>query len=169
MLMRFALLTALLGIGVSAHAQAPVTVAEADAVFQRIDKAISDVLKIKPAEKKPFGPNRAITRSEVVERMDVLFKRYKPHFQYTPRPYRYEVDVIKQYNKDAETQKTIEKLAKWGFLAPVGPVVTGSEPSLSLTEFADAVGYFMSQTAALTYFADPKWVPNLQPPVSGGG
>ena len=147
----------------------PVTVAEADAVLQKIDSTIRAVLKMKQADKKPYGPDRAVTRAEVVAKLDAMYESYKPHFQYTPRPFRLERGVAERFNPDEKTQKRIEKLVRWGFLAPVGPVVTGPKDTLSIPEFADAVGYFMSQTAALTYFADPKWVPNLQPPGAIGG
>lgn len=171
MLKRIALLSGIALLSTVAWAQrpAPVTVGEADAVLQRVDAVIREVLEMKPAEKKKFGPDRAITRAEVVAKLDALFESYKPHFQYTPRPARMSLDVIKRFNTDLKTQKHMEKLARWGFLAPVGPVVTGSADTLSIPAFADAVGFFMSQTAALTYFADPKWVPNLQPPGPVGG
>ena len=151
------------------QSKAPVTVAEADAVFQKIDASIRSVLKIKPVDKKRFGPDRPITRAEVVARLDALFDTYRPKFQYTPRPFRYAPDVIKRFNTDVVTQNRMERLVRWGFLAPVGPVVTSPTDTLTIPEFADAVGYFMSQTAALTYFADPRWVPNLQPPGAIGG
>ena len=40
--------------------------------------------------------------------------------------------------------------------------VVGSQDTVSMADFGDALGYFMSQIAFLTYYADPKWTPNLQ-------
>ena len=151
-------------LGTSAYAQAaPVTVAEANAVFAKIEDAVRDVLKMKKAEKWPIGQNRPITRAEVVEKMDRVFQSVKPKFQFTPRPFRTELGVIKRFNLDSETQGQMERLVRWGFLAPVGPLVVGPGDSLSIGVFGDAVGYFLSQLAAMTYFADPDWVPQLQP------
>ncbi|MCH8979859.1 MAG: hypothetical protein IH945_11550 [Armatimonadetes bacterium] len=153
----------------SAYAQKePVTVAEANAVFAKIDDAVRDVLKMKKAEKGPAGENRPITRAEVVARMEQIFRSVRPKFQFTPRPFRTELGVIKRFNADPKTQEEMEKLVRWGFLAPVGPLVVGPGDSLSIPVFGDAVGYFLSQLAAMTYFADPDWVPQLQP-MGGNG
>ena len=151
-----------------AHAQAPpVTVAEANAVFAKIEGAVRDVLKMKEAEKRPVGEKRPITRAEVVRRMDEIFLSVKPKFQFTPRPFRTEEAVIKRFNDDPVTQARMKKLVRWGFLAPVGPLVVGPGESLTIAAFGDAVGYFLSQMAAMTYFADPNWVPALQPKDGG--
>ncbi|MCH7946112.1 MAG: hypothetical protein IIC73_08895 [Armatimonadetes bacterium] len=155
-------------LGTSAYAQAaPVTVAEANTVFAKIDDAVREVLKMKKAEKGPIGQNRPVTRAEVVAQMERIFKSVRPKFQFTPRPFRTEVGVIKRFNADPKTQERMEKLVRWGFLAPVGPLVVGPGDSLSIPAFGDAVGYFLSQMAAMTYFADPDWVPEL-PPFDGG-
>lgn len=147
-----------------AHAQAtPVTVAEANAVFAKIEGAVRDVLKMEKAEKGPVGEDRPITRAEVVQRMDKIFQSVKPKFQFTPRPFRTEEAVIKRFNDDPKTQALMKNLVRWGFVAPVGPLVVGPDDSLMIPAFGDAVGYFLSQLAAMTYFADPNWVPALQP------
>ena len=151
-------------LGTTACAQAPpVTVAEANAVFTKIDDAVRVVLKMKKAAKGPVGQNRPITRAEVVAKMERIFKAIRPKFQFTPRPFRTEVGVIKRFNADPKTQEQMEMLVRWGFLAPVGPLVVGPGDSLSIPVFGNAVGYFLSQLAAMTYFADPDWVPQLQP------
>ena len=159
------LAVAALCVGNLAQAQ-PVTVAEANAVFAKIEGAVRDVLKMEKAEKRPVGEKRPITRAEVVRRMDEIFQSVKPKFQFTPRPFRTEEAVINRFNDDPITQAHMKKLVRWGFLAPVGPLVVGPGDSLTIAAFGDAVGYFLSQMAAMTYFADPNWVPALQP--SGG-
>lgn len=156
-------------LGALAHAQgAPVTVAEANVVFAKIDDAVRDVLNMKKAEKRPAGENKPITRAEVVVQMEKIIASVRPQFQFTPRPFRTEVAVIKRFNADPKTQELMEKLVRSGFLAPVGPIVVGPADSLSIAQFGDAVGYFLSQLAAMTYFADPAWVPRLQPLDSDG-
>ncbi|MCH8978337.1 MAG: hypothetical protein IH945_03735 [Armatimonadetes bacterium] len=157
-------------IGSSAFAQdAPVTVAEANAVFAKIDAAVRDVMKMKPADKGPVGEDRPITRAEVVQRMESIFQSMRPKFQFTPRPFRREPGVIKRFNADPKTQEKMEMLVRWGFLAPVGPLVVGPADSVSIAVFGDAVGYYLSQMAAMTYFADPNWVPALQHVDRDGG
>lgn len=143
----------------------PVTRAEADAVLNKVDAAIRTVLKMKATAPKNSKDDAPITRAEVVARLDAMFEAYRPHVQYTPRPFRTDTAVIARANKGAATRKSMEKLSRWGCIAPVGPLVVGPGNALTTAQFGDAVGFFMSQIAALTYFADPKWVPNL----GGGG
>ncbi len=164
------LAVAALCLATSAHAQAAaVTVAEANAVFAKVDDAVRNVLKMKKAEKGSVGQDRPVTRAEVVEQMARIFQSISPKFQFTPRPFRTEVGVIKRFNAEPKTQGQMERLVRWGFLAPVGPLVVGPGDSLSIAAFGDAVGYFLSQLAAMTYFADPDWVPRLQPLDGNGG
>ncbi|HXH61017.1 MAG TPA: hypothetical protein VNI20_06625 [Fimbriimonadaceae bacterium] len=144
---------------------APVTKAEAEAAIGKVDSAIRKVIGLPAAEAKKVTDSTPISRAEFVKRLDSMFESYRPKFQYTPRPFHTDPAVVAKFNQDPGVQKRIDKLARWGCLAPVGPVVVGPGDTLTTSEFGDALGYFMSQIASLTYFADPKWVPNL----GGGG
>ena len=144
--------------------EGPVTVAEANVVFDKVDAAIRKTLKMPVSKPTTGGESRAVTRQEVLAKLDALFEAYKPKFAYTPRPFRTEMAAVAEKNQDKATIDRIQKLARWGCIAPVGPLAVGPTDTLTMSQFGDALGYFMSQIAALTYYADPKWVPNLVPP-----
>lgn len=162
---RLSLLLAILPVVAAAQGK-PVTVAEANAVFDKVDASIRKVLKMPAGKASNDKAERAVTRQEVLAKFDSLFEAYRPKFAYTPRPFRNEPDVVSKHNKDKAVIDRISKLATWGFIAPVGPLAVGPSDTLDVVQFGDAVGYFMSQVAALTYYADPNFVPNLIPPSS---
>lgn len=163
--LRCSLLVGLVAASAASFAQArPVTVAEANAVFDRIDASIRKVLKLPVAKPSTDRATRPVTRAEVVERMHQLFASYRPKFAYTPRPFRAEPGEVAKANKDPKTVERINTLVRWGCVGPVGPLAVGPADTLTTEQFGDAVGYFMSQIAALTYYADPNWTPVIQPP-----
>ncbi len=145
----------------------PVTVAEAGAAFDRVDAAIRKVLRMPAAKPSADKAPRPVTRAEVVARLDAMFESYKPHFKITPRPFRTEPAVAAQFNKDPKTVASIQKLARFGCIGPVGPLVAGPGENVSIDQLGEALGFFLSQIAALTYTADPKWTPALMPPDGG--
>lgn len=145
----------------------PVTVGECNKALDRVDAAIRKVLKMPAARASTDLADKPVTRAEVIARLDAMFESYRPSFKYTPRPFTTVPEVARQYNKDAKTVARIVKLSRFGCIGPVGPLVVGPGENISVQALGDAVGYFLSQIAALTYTADPKWTPALQPP--GGG
>jgi hypothetical protein len=148
---------------------APVTVGEANAALDRIDASIRKVLKMSAAKPSTDKATRAVKRSEVIARLDAMLESYRPHFQFTPRPFRTEPEVVAKFNPDAKTRASIQKLARWGCIGPVGPLATGPGDTMTTQVLGEALGMFMAQIAGLSYFADPKWVPRLQAPERTGG
>lgn len=170
MISRSAILISVVMLASVSSAQGkPVTVGEADAVFAKIENSFRTVLKLGTVTESKPGPNRPITRAEIATRLDNLFVLVKPKFEFTPRPYRVKREVIDRFNPFSETQELLAEMVKWGLIAPVGPLVTGSKDEISISEFGTAIGHFVHQVAALTYFADPEWEPNLMPTGIGGG
>ncbi len=166
--MRGKLTLAVVLFAACAPAQAgPVTVAEANAAFDRVDAAIRNVLRMPARKASTDKAPRQITRAEVLAKLDAMFESYRPHFKYTPRPFRNEPGVAARFNKDARALASIQKLSRFGCIGPVGPLVTGAGDSISIEHFGETLGLFMSQIAALTYTADPKWTPALMPPEAG--
>ena len=147
---------------------APVTVGEANAVLDKIDASIRTVLKMPAAKPSTDKATRAVKRSEVIARLDAMFESYRPHYQFTPRPFRTEPEVAAKFNPDAKTRASIQKLARWGCIGPVGPLVTGPGDTMTTQVLGEALGMFIAQIGGLTYFADPKWVPRIQPPERSG-
>lgn len=140
----------------------PVSVAEANAVINKMDAGIRKALHLKPGTQLPLTESKPITRAQVVLELDKVFESYRPYFQYTPRPLRVETAIIAKFNPDLRVQKSLHKLVKFGFTGTVAPLVVGPGDNMSIGDFADAMGFFAAQVAALTYFADPLWVPNIQ-------
>jgi hypothetical protein len=159
---------ALTAIGVASAQGSPVTVGEANVVLDRIDASVRTVLKMPAAKATADKSQRAVKRSEVIARLDAMFESYRPHFKFTPRPFRTEPSVASKFNPDAKTRASIEKLARWGCIGPVGPLVAGPGDTLTTKQLGDALGMFIAQIAGLTYFADPKWVPKIQSPENSG-
>ena len=140
----------------------PVTVAESNAVINKVDAAMRNTLGMKPGKPLPTKESRLVTRAEVVKSLDVLFESYRPYFQFTPRPHRAEGQVIEKFNSDKQTRDLLHKFIKFGCCSAVSPLVVGPGANISVADFGDAIGYFAAQIAAVTYFADPLYVPNLQ-------
>lgn len=165
--MRFATTLGFVVLAVGAFAQGPpVTVAEANAAIDRIDAAIRKVLQLPAPKASTDMSAKPVTRAQVLARLDAMFEAYKPKFKMTPRPFRTEPAIAKLHNKDQATLARIDKLSRWGCIGPVGPLATGSD-TLSVEDLGDSLGYFLSQVAALTHYADPKWTPALVP-LDGG-
>jgi hypothetical protein len=157
----------LLAVGLYAQG-VPVTVAEANAAIDKIDSSIRKVLHLPVPKVSTDLSTKPVTRAQVLARLDAMFEAYKPKFLMTPRPFRSEPELAKRHNADQATLARIDKLSRWGVIGPVGPLVTGSQ-TLTVEQLGDALGYFLSQIAALTRFADPKWTPALMPPSDGQG
>lgn len=147
-----------------AQSQKPVTVGEANAVLHKVDSAIRKTLGLPAPKATNDATSQPVTRAQVLARLDAMFEAYRPKFAYTPRPFRSETGEVAKANKDAKTAMTINKLVKWGCVGPVAPLAVGPSDTLTTEQFGDAIGYFMSQIAALTYYADPAWTPVIQPP-----
>jgi hypothetical protein len=166
--MKVGLVLALVCAAALASAQGgPVTVAEAGAALERVDASIRGVLRLPAGKPSGSKATRPITRAEVIARLDALFESYRPRFVLTPRPFRTEPAIAARFNKDAKTLASIHKLSRFGCIGPVGPLVTGSGENISVEHFGETLGLFMSQIAALTYTAEPKWTPALMPPLGG--
>jgi hypothetical protein len=140
-----------------------VTVGEANVVLDRVDAAIRKTLALPAARATTDRSDKAVTRAQILARLDAMFESYRPKFHYTPRPSRADASAASKSNKDPKTLATIAKLSRFGCVGPVGRLVVGPADTLSVADFGEAVGYFMAQIAALTYTADPKWVPALMP------
>lgn len=115
---------------------------------------------------KPDRPDALLTRAEMARAFKDTFDHFRPKFKVTPRPYQVVKKALADKNEPA-TQQDLELLIKWGFVAPVGPLVVGPGPNLSAKQAGDALGYFFSQLSVLTHRADPKWTPRLEPQRGG--
>lgn len=142
----------------------PVTVGEANVVLDRVDASVRKVLGLSAAKPSTDRSSKPVTRAQVLARLDLMFETYRPKFLLTPRPMRSEPGIVEKHNSDPKVRAVLNKFVRYGCVGPVGPLVVGPGETLSTQDFGDAVGFFMSQIAALTYKSDREWTPHLVPP-----
>lgn len=144
-----------------------VTKGEFMVAFDKLRASCDKVLGI-PARSggKPANYDDPITRDEVTQAFADLFEHFKPSFRVTPRPLKPDEKALSSRNS-APTAATLRKLIKWGFVAPVGPLVVGPGKYLNSDQIGDALGYFYLQVAVLTKKALPKWTPAINPEDGG--
>lgn len=167
----FVLLTlalATMGVPQPTARTAPVTRADLYVATMRVEGAMRVVLRMPAstpaARSEVAGP---ATRAEVTAELDRMFEVFRPQFRWTPMPYRVVEPAIDERNPDPKTREQLRRLARWGMIGPVGPLVTGPEPTLTEDELGATLGYFMGQIASLTYQPDARWTPNLMTPEDG--
>ncbi len=159
---------ALVGIGVlclisAAHGQdfgSPVTKREFSIVLADIEGAMNRGLKLGLPERKSVTDKSPVTRAEVIKEVDRLFEFCRPKFKSTPRPTTYDEALIRKHNS-GEQAETLIKLAKWGAIAPAGPIVVGDPGKMSLDEVGDLLGLVINRIARLTHETSIKWSPHL--------
>lgn len=137
-----------------------VTRAEAASVFARARKAIiaAHIGNI-PAKATIVSDNKPVTRDEVIIEMAKLLESAKKAIKLVPSPVRYDAS---QFKVGAAAKPALSKLAAWGFVAPVGPLATGPKPTLTIQEFGDALGFYLSRFCDVTHMPSTKWSPYLQ-------
>ncbi|MBS1713962.1 MAG: hypothetical protein JST30_06460 [Armatimonadetes bacterium] len=164
---------AVLALGLAASTAIPQTAASARPVTRqefltaawKLERAANRVLGMKePEAPKVADPSRPLKRSEVILTLDALFKAYRPRFQCTPRPHPLRSGHIAAHN-GPEVRGPAERLAKWGFLAPVGFIVTGPSETVTARQAGDALGTFFNQLSVCAHEPDVRWSPNI---MSGG-
>jgi hypothetical protein len=149
---------------VGAVANAPVTQAEAAAVFKRAETVLRKLTR-QPGVAKSGIPltGAPVSRTQIVREMDRIFNLAKPAFKFTPPPVQHRPELFSL--KDAASVAALKRLVGWGFVARLGPVATSSKSSLTVAEFGDAIGFFLLRMSDLTHTPSTKWSPYLQ---SGG-
>lgn len=139
---------------------APVTQAEAHEFMGRVQQAVVAVNKIKNPTPVSFKTTaNPATRDELVLEFDRIFTMAKPSFSFKPKKGPVNPKVIKL--KSAEAQKAAVKLAQWGCVDRVGPLLTSGTETLTPTQFGDAVGFFVARIAELTHITSVKYSPYL--------
>ncbi len=142
------------------QAPAPVRLDEVRIVLHRSESALRKALKM-PAVKLIPGETRAATRKEIIDEFERVVAVFRPQFRVTPRPFRTVPSAVEKAN-DAATAQKVNAMARFGLMAPVGPLAVGPQANLSLAQFGDEVGILFSQLSYLTHQPDPRWTPNIQ-------
>lgn len=137
----------------------PVTVHEARSSFNRclglLQKAIGSPL----GTSKLPDANRAVTREEIVGEMTRIYAVLAPAYKFTPAPVKHDSSVFKI---SAAQRANLDKLVTRGCVARIGPLAVGPAQGLTVSEFGDALGFFVARVTEMTHLPSPKWTPRLQ-------
>ncbi len=139
---------------------APVTQAEAGATFNRVDDLLKRVLHVSAAAFKTSGnPNAPIRRAQVLAEFDRLYASAEPSFRVTPKGLavdtgRLTVDVPRE-------RDDLVRMIHLGFVGNYGPLATGKVTTLTVHDFGESVGFFLTRIGECTHKPSSKWTPYL--------
>jgi hypothetical protein len=140
------------------------TVAEVSRTMVRIRQVLFKAVLNKAAPKEtPKKETRVASKADIIAEFNKCFEDIRPRFKMTPRMVAVRANVVTVPAQHPQ-RKPLEKLIKYGFVAPVGPLVASKREGLTLREFGDAVGYFLARAADLTHTPSSKFSPALMPP-----
>jgi hypothetical protein len=143
---------------------APVTQAEARAVFERAERIIREITKSE-ATVAPIALPAAtapLTRQQAINEFARLYEVTRPKFKLTPRAVRVDEKVLKA--SDAVVRARLSQLVRAGAVANYGPLAAGPAETMTVQEFGDALGFFLARMAEMTHMPSPRW----SPPLMGG-
>jgi len=147
---------------VGVDGKSTVTQADAFAVFTQARKAIVAAriakLTTKPTIAKSGQP---VSRDQIILEMMKILNESKTAVKFVPKPVKFDPAVFKTGSAGAKA--ALAKLVKWGMVAPVGVLATGPKATLSIDDFGDALGFFLSRYSDVTHMPSTKWSPFLQP------
>ena len=139
---------------------APVTQAEAEATFVRIRGLFKTVLHVSVSSggiSKSSGSS--VTKAQVVAELSRLYRAAEPSFTMTPR--KASVDTARVVAENPQTKSSLITLIEVGFVGNFGPLATMPKATLSVSEFGDSLGFFLSRISDCTHVPSTKWTPYL--------
>lgn len=138
----------------------PVTEAEAVATFERVAGLYKSVLHITvPPMREKAKPSAPVTRSEVVAEFVRLYKAAEPSFTFTPR--KVIVDLARLVIDTPSERIGLVMMIDRGCVGNYGPLATGKKSTLSVQDFGDSIGFFLSRISECTHVPSSKWTPFL--------
>lgn len=141
---------------------APVSQSEARTVFVKVESLMRKSLDL-PAAKPGVGipqSSAAVKRSQVVAEFARIYQVVRPKVKLTPRDTAFDPKVVKL--TDAKQKANLLALIKMGAVARIGPLSVGPTDSLTVPEFGDAVGFFISRMAFMTHLPSSDWTGSLK-------
>ncbi len=145
-----------------AVSNAPVTQAEAYAMFQRVERAFRNINGI--TENGPasaFSPsNEPISRDKTVIEMARLYDLVKPKFTIKLRTVKFDPAVFTLHDKTAKAEAS--KLVAAGCIGKYAQLVAGAGNTMQVGSFGDAVGLFIARIAELTHTPSSRFSPYLK-------
>jgi len=141
---------------------APVTQAEAYAMFQKVEKAfraINGISEAGPAS--TITPSSApITRDRTIVEMARLYDLVHPKFTIKLRTVLFDPAVFTLHDKTAKAEAS--KLVAAGCIGKYSQLVAGSGNTMTVGPFGDAVGLFISRIAEFTHVPSSRFSPYLK-------
>ena len=136
----------------------PVTNLEAQATFKRLGTVIKSVLHT-GVPSWTEGTNTPASRFAVASYFLKMYRTLEPIMTVSPVAISVEVNRISAPTKGQ--RDGIASLVKKGFVGNFGPLATGKGSSLTVEQFGDAIGLFVSRLAENTHTPSSKWTPYL--------
>jgi len=137
-------------------AEAPVTKAEAAAVFSRVEAAIRSALSLAKGQSTYAKGASPIAKAEVLAAFAKWRDIAEPKFKIRPRPVAY--DAARLQSNDPQLKKLIAQ----GFVAKIGPLATVKGTTLKPSELGDAIGFFLARLSEHTQTPSTKFTPYLR-------
>lgn len=140
----------------------PVTLGEVYATIDRLEQGVRRVVlaSTQAPNERSASPDRPATRAEILGEFWRLFQLAKPYFKFTPRPVNFEAKNLSTPASDP-LRKPLETLIRYGFVGKVSPIATNTASDMSLEDYADALGFFMSRLGDITHTPSSKWSPYM--------
>lgn len=147
----------------------PVTLSE---VFVTIERVEAGVRRIVLGQNTPVAPrkvaqDRPATRSEIIAEFYRVYLAAKPKFKFTPKAVKYDARLLSIPSTES-VRKPLEAMVRNGFVGKVSPLAAGATPNLTITEYGDALGFFMARIGDLTHTPSSKWSPYMFNHLDGG-
>lgn len=144
------------------QAASSVRVSELNATMIKYERIIRKVLGLPGSSAPTISTDQKVaTRTQILNGLNRLFEMSKPEFKITPRDTKYDGSVL-SIPRGNPSRPVLEKLVKWGFVGKVSPLATAKVDSLTLAEFGDTMGLFLSRVADLTHTPSTKFSPYLR-------
>ncbi len=143
------------------QAPAPVTLADLDTAWRRVDRAAAAVLQVAPLTAGTVEEGtRPATRADLIDRLDRSFQRFRTKVRSTPRAIPIDARAIETRNP-AAVRERLERLVAWGLVPPTGFLVTGPADTMTPRQVGNALGHFVSRLAELTHRPSSRFSPDL--------
>ncbi|HRI42654.1 MAG TPA: hypothetical protein PLL78_01040 [Fimbriimonadaceae bacterium] len=129
--------------------------------IQRTDTIFRTVLKL-PAPSPPTKPKDEVaSRLQILEGFWRLYSTAKPKFVFTLTPVKFDAKRLSSVFKGVARERLVT-LIQGGFVAPYGPLATGTRSVLTLEEYGDALGHLIARAMERTHTPSRQYSPYLQ-------
>lgn len=138
----------------------PVTQRAALTAAHRLENAARMVLRLEPVPAVAPSATMPATRDQLVAELHRMWQGFRPVFRGRPTTIPFRNLGVERCTLKGEAREQALELLDWGFLAPVGPLMTDTDAYLEPEQFGECLGYFMIRLADLTHPWDAEFSPD---------